>query len=157
MITVRAAQPGDGAILFSTTWELATSHGIPETVTATAEDFEHALFRDDAVIGALIAFVDGVPAGTVVWHRSFSTNRGRETMYLEDLSVLPAFRRKGIAKVLLRETAKLALSKGYPSIYWLMMDWNEAARDLYKKVGAHIESGNSFCRIDGEALKALAT
>ncbi len=157
MITVRAATPGDGAILLSTTWELAKSHGVPETVTATAADFEHALFREDAVIGALIAFVDGVPAGTVVWHRSFSTNRGKETMYLEDLSVLPAFRRKGVAKVLLRETAKLAVRMGYPSIYWLMMDWNEAARELYAKAGAHIESGNSFCRIDGDALQVLAT
>ena len=148
--------PGDGAVLFSTTRELAKSHGVLETLTATPDDFEFALFRDDPVIGALIAFFDGEPAGTVVWHRSFSTNRGKETMYLEDLSVLPAFRRKGIAKVLLQETAKLALRKGYPSIYWLRMDWNEAARELYAKAGAHIEPGNSFCRIDGDALKELA-
>jgi GNAT superfamily N-acetyltransferase len=156
VIEVRAIRPGEGELLLATTLELARSHGWEETVVAKAEDFEFALFRPDPVIGAVMAFVDGIPAGTAVWHRSFSTNRGCEVMYLEDLSVLPAFRRRGVAQALMKEVAKVAVSKGYPSIYWMMMGWNESARKLYEKVGAEMENDNCFCRIYGEKLLELA-
>ena len=96
-------------------------------------------------------------AGCAVWHRSFSTNRGAEVMYLEDLSVLPEFRRRGVARALLKAVARLALAKNYPSVYWLMMDWNTEASALYQSIGAEIEPGTTFCRIRDDALKALAT
>ena len=77
-------------------------------------------------------------------------------MYLEDLSVLPAFRRRGVGQALLRATANLAVSKGYPSIFWMMMSWNDGARALYRAAGAEIEDGTCYCRLHGEALEAFA-
>ena len=76
-------------------------------------------------------------------------------MSLEDLCVLPEFRRRGFVWVLLKEIA--ALEENYPSIHWLMMGWNQEAVDLHSSVGAEIEPGTSFCRIHGAALEALAT
>ena len=104
-----------------------------------------------------MAEYDGRLAGCAVWHRSFSTNRGAEVMYLEDLSVLPEFRRRGVARALLKAVARLALAKNYPSVYWLMMDWNTEASALYQSIGAELEPGTTFCRIRDDALKALAT
>jgi len=103
-----------------------------------------------------VATWNGELAGTAIWQRSFSSFRGRETMYLEDLSVLPAFRKQGIGKALLREVAKVAVAGNVAGIAWLVMDWNDKARGLYEKIGAEIEPGHSFCRLHGEALKALA-
>lgn len=156
MITVREARVGDGAVLREMAHSLAASHDALSHFTCSAEDFEAALFCDDPIIGALIAFVDGDAAGSAVWHRSFSTNRGKEVMYLEDLSVLEKHRRKGVAKVLMQELARVAKVKSYPSIFWMMQDWNEGARKLYLELGAEIESGMSFCRIKGDALARLA-
>ena len=70
--------------------------------------------------------------------------------------MLPRFRRRGVARALLRETARLALSKGYPAIAWMMVNWNTEGRALYEGVGAEIEEGVNFCRIHGEALERLA-
>ena len=42
------------------------------------------MFRPEPIVGTLIAEYDGALAGCAVWHRSFSTNRGAEVMYLED-------------------------------------------------------------------------
>jgi GNAT superfamily N-acetyltransferase len=156
MIAVRPIRPGEGAALLSMIRALAESHGFLPHLVATAEMLEAAIFAEQPIVGALLAESDGELAGCAVWHRSFSTFRGAEVMYLEDLSVLPQFRRRGIARALLKEVAVLALSKGYPSIYWLMMDWNKEASALYQSVGAEIESGSSFCRIHGDALEALA-
>ena len=156
MIVVREARPGDGVFIARTTFALADDHGVANTFQATAADYELALFRPDPVIGAIIAELDGEPVGSVVWHRSFSTNRGKEVMYLEDISVLKEHQGKGVGQALMRKTAAVALARGYPSIYWFMMDWNEKGERFYEKLGAEIESGMKFCRIHGDALQALA-
>mgnify|MGYP003461821293 CR=1 FL=1 len=102
MVAVRAARPGDGAAIHAMVLALATSHGHGTDVLAVASDFEDALFCESPIVGAFIATVDGQPAGCAFWHRSFSTFRGKEVMYLEDLSVLPEFRRKGVGQALLK-------------------------------------------------------
>ena len=157
MITVRPMQRGEGPALLSMVRALAESHKLLHTVLATPEMYEAAMFAEQPIAGTLMAEYNGVLAGCAVWHRSFSTNRGAEVMYLEDLSVLPEFRRRGVARALLKAVAQLALAKNYPSIYWLLMDWNTQAKTLYASVGAEIEPGTTFCRIHDDALRALAT
>ena len=156
MIDIQTARPGDGEALWQTTRALAESHGHLADFKATPADFEQALFGPSPVIGALIARWDGALAGTAIWQRSFSSFRGKETMYLEDLSVLPAFRRKGIGRALLAEVARVAVARGVPGIAWLMMDWNEGARQLYAASGAELEPGYTFCRLHGDALRMMA-
>jgi GNAT superfamily N-acetyltransferase len=125
-------------------------------MSATAMDYEAALFCANPIIGALVALVDERPAGTALWHRSFSTSVGKEVMYLEDLVVLPDFRRQGVAEALMKEVAKTALNRGYKKIFWLMMEWNKGARRLYTKLGAEIEDGNCYCSLEDQALVDLA-
>lgn len=156
MISVRPARPGDGAALWQTTRALAEHHGFLDGFVARAEDFERDLFCPHPVIGALIAEDGGVLAGSAIWHRSYSTNRGREIMYLEDVIVLPAHRRKGVARALFRAVAQTALARGYGKIYWMVLDWNEGAKTLYRALGAEIDADHRLCTIDGEALQALA-
>lgn len=153
---MRPARPGDGAVLVETTRALAKFHDHLDHFKASVEKFEQALFCEQPIIGALIAEHDGVAAGAVVWHRSFSTNACQEIMYLEDISVLPPFQGKGIGMALMQATAKLALQRGYNAIFWLVMPWNDAAKKLYAKCGAELEAEHHVCRINGEALKALA-
>ncbi len=155
MITVRPAQPGDGKALLRMTQELSKTH-FPMSPDVTGENYERALFQPHPIIGAFLAFADGVPAGSAVWHRSFSTNKGCEVMYLEDISVLPEFRRMGIGKALLKDICKLARAKGYPKVYWMAMEWNEGALDLYRAIGGQVEKGNCYCWIEGPALESFA-
>ena len=157
MITLRPMQRGEGVALLSMVRALAESHNLLYTVLATPEMFEAAMFSEAPIVGTPMAEYDGRLAGCAVWHRSFSTNRGAEVMYLEDLSVLPEFRRRGVARALLKAVARLALAKNYPSVYWLMMDWNKEASALYQSIGAELEPCTTFCRIRDDALKALAT
>jgi ribosomal protein S18 acetylase RimI-like enzyme len=155
MITVRPARPGDGGALLRMTQELSKTH-FEMSEDVVAENYETALFQRDPIIGAFLALVDGVPAGSAIWHRSFSTNKGREVMYLEDISVLPEFRRKGVARLLLREVCKLAVTKGYPKVFWLAMEWNEGALALYRSIGAGVEKANCYCWIEGQAMQDFA-
>jgi GNAT superfamily N-acetyltransferase len=155
-IVLRPAVAGDGAALHAMVMALAISHGHENDVTATPGDFDAALTLPGGLISAIIAEVDGLPAGCAIYHRSFSTFRGKETIYLEDLCVLPEFRRRGVARQLLKAVARAAVARGVPAVSWLMMDWNDGARALYESAGAEVEAGNSFCRLTGDALGRLA-
>ena len=155
MIEVRPIRPGEGHILLATVKELGKTHAWGPHMKSKAQDFEDALFCTHPIIGALGAFLDGVPAGTALWHRSFSSARGKEVMYLEDLVVLSDFRRRGVAQALMKELAKVAVSAGYPTIFWLMMEWNSGARSFYEKLGAEIESNNCYCVLGNQALVDL--
>ena len=155
-VEVRPIRPGEGAALLTMVRALAESHGFLDKQTATAEDLERALFAPEPIVGCLLAFHDGRPAGCAFWHRSFATSRGREVMYLEDLSVLPEFRRRGIARALLKQLAGEAHARGFPSIYWIMMGWNNGARALYAEVGAEYDEGLCYYRLSDDRLVELA-
>ena len=155
MIDIRPIARGEGALLLPLTHVIADSHQ-PGSVKATAEDYERALFAEHPIVGALLARIDETVAGAAVWHRSFSTNAGREIMYLEDLAVLPDYQRRGVAQALMKALAQLALERGYPKIFWLAMQWNAGAVQFYKGLGAEMQPENIFCWLDGPALEALA-
>ena len=155
-IAVRPIKQGEGEVLLKMTRALAESHGFLDKYTATAADLERALFDPHPIVGCLIAFIKGTPAGCAFWHRSFTTSRGREVMYLEDLAVLPEHRRKGVARALLKSLAGEARRRGFPSIYWIMMGWNEGARALYAEAGAECDEGLCYYRLADEALIRLA-
>jgi len=156
MTVIRPLRPGEGGSLLALTRALAEHHGYLEHLTATSEMYEHEFFKPGTLIGALVAEDGGQLVGCAVWHRSFSTFRGCEVIYLEDLSVLEPYRGKGIGRALMQALARLAIERGLPSIYWIMMGWNASGRQFYESLGAEIEADNCYCRIHGGALERLA-
>jgi len=61
--------------------------------------------------------------------------------YMQDLFVSPDNRRQGIAKTLMQELKKIASSKKYDRIYWLLDKSNEGAKEFYKNIGVPLEFG----------------
>lgn len=155
-VDIRPIRSGEGEALLRITRALGESHGHIDKYTATADDLERALFAAHPIVGCLMAYCDSEPAGCAFWHRSFTTARGCEVMYLEDLSVLPAFQRRGIGRALLHRLAIEARERGFPSIVWLAMDWNDKAKALYAQVGAECDEGLRYYRLADQALMRLA-
>lgn len=156
MIEVRAVRRGDGPALIAMAKVLAESQNMLQHFKATAEEFEAALFCQQPIVGGLLALVDGRPAGSAIWHRSFSSFSGRETMYFEDLTVLPEHRRIGIGKLLMKELARTALAKGYGKINWHVMKWNENALRFYAEIGSEIHPDLRVAEWHEAALRKFA-
>jgi GNAT superfamily N-acetyltransferase len=77
-------------------------------------------------------------------------------MYLEDLFVLPTFRRHGLGTLLLTRLAQVADERGYGRVEWSVLDWNELAIGFYKGLGARPMDEWTVFRLTGEPLRALA-
>ena len=67
--------------------ELAAFEKAPEAVVASEADLRRHGFGPDRQFEAVLAFLDGEPAGFALFHPRFSTWLGRPGMYLEDIYV----------------------------------------------------------------------
>ncbi len=85
-----------------------------------------------------VAEIDGQAVGTVqlLWDSDDADMAdGRNVAHLSDLVVLPAYRRRGIARVLAEHVEQLAASRGYTVITLDVDDTAPATRRLYERWG----------------------
>src|SRR5580693_9916000 len=94
-IRIRVATADDAGLLLQLIRQLATYERAPNAVVATEEDLRRYGFGPERQFEALLAFLDGEPAGFALFHPRFSTWLGRPGVYLEDLFVTQAARGKG--------------------------------------------------------------
>jgi GNAT superfamily N-acetyltransferase len=155
-IAIRAAMPGDAALVCAFVRELAEYERLLHECRATEETLSAALFGPAPRVFCDIAEADGAPAGFALWFYNFSTFRAKHGIYLEDLFVRPEFRGRGIGKTLLVHLARRAVREGCARFEWSVLDWNEPSIAFYKSLGAKALAEWTMFRVDGEALARLA-
>ena len=156
MSLIRRARPGDEAAIVAMIGELAEFERAADECSVTEKQISTALFGADPVGFCHIAEVDDEPAAIAVWFRNFSTWDGVAGIYLEDLFVRPAFRRRGLARALLATLARECVDNGYSRLSWAVLDWNVNAIGLYDAVGGRQMSEWITYRVSGPELSALA-
>lgn len=156
VLRLRPAVRADVPLILSLIRELATYERAPDAVVATEASLERDGFGDRPLFQATIAEWSGEPVGFAFWFFAYSTWRGQPTLYLEDLFVRPAARGRGIGKEMMRFLARTALDTGCGRFVWQVLDWNEPSIQFYESLGAEVVREWLTCRIDGEALRALA-
>ena len=73
--------------------------------------------------------------GLAVCFRGFSTFRARPLMNIHDIAVTPAWRGKGIGRLLMQAVEDHARTHGFCSITLEVKDGNEPARQAYLRFG----------------------
>jgi GNAT superfamily N-acetyltransferase len=153
---IRAAHPGDVAAMVGLIGELADYERARHEVRITEPDLHDALFGASPAVFAHVAEADGEVVGLALWFLTFSTWLGRHGIYLEDLYVRPDHRGNGWGRALLATLAAIAVQRGYGRVEWAVLDWNQLGRSVYSALGAQEHPEWLRCRLDGEALRALA-
>lgn len=157
---IRPATPADVPAILSLCKLLAEYEKLAHEMVGTEADLHNGLFGDapgkPSPASALIAEVEGTAVGTAIYFYNFSTFLMKPGIYLEDLFVLPDYRRRGIATALLKALANLAVEQGCGRLEWSVLDWNENAIALYKEMGAIMMDEWTGCRVTGKALENLA-
>lgn len=133
-ITIRFAAPEDAGLLLRFIRELAVYERAPAAVVATEDDLRRYGFGPDPQFEAILAFLDGEPAGCALFHTRFSTWLGRPCMYLEDLFVGERARGRGVGRRLMARLAAITVERGWGRIDFQVLDWNPA-RDFYQRLG----------------------
>lgn len=153
---IRRARPGDEVEITAMIHELAEFEKAADECMVTEKHMHTALFGEHPVAYAHLVEIDGQAAATAVWFLNFSTWDGVAGIYLEDLYVRPAFRRRGLARKLLSALAEECVLQGYSRLQWAVLNWNVNAIALYDAVGGKPQTEWTTYRVSGPELTALA-
>lgn len=155
-LMLRPAEPTDVAVLFRLIQALAEYEKLSHAVTGNADALKEHLFGSRPCAEAILVEYAGQPVGFALFFTNFSTFLTQPGIYLEDLFVLPEYRRQGIGKSILSYLAQLAVERGYGRLEWSVLDWNEPAIAFYRRMGASILEDWRICRVTSESLTQLA-
>ncbi|WP_421655284.1 GNAT family N-acetyltransferase [Leptothermofonsia sp. ETS-13] len=155
-VNVRAATLNDVSTLFNLVRSLAEYENLSHAVTGDEELLKEHLFGDRPYAEAILAEYAGEVAGFALFFYNYSTFLTKPGIYLEDLFVLPEYRRHGIGTALFNYLAQRAIAEGCGRFEWSVLDWNEPAISFYQRMGADILPDWRICRLTGAALEKLA-
>eukprot|EP00980_Cylindrotheca_fusiformis_P003928 scaffold871_cov130-Cylindrotheca_fusiformis.AAC.5 len=151
---------------------LAVYEKEPDAVQCTAEDYlidgsgNEPLFYclfidyyhqgDDHETGSGATFTtSSTCCGMAVFYFGHYLGQGR-FLYLEDLFLEEAFRKRGGGSLALKTLAEIGLRTNCDSFYWTALDWNTPALNLYAKIGAKVQQGLRISRYTDSKLVDFA-
>ena len=151
----RFAKREDTALILYFIKELALYEKMLDEVVADEKTLEEWIFGKQK---AEVIFVmeNEKEVGFALFFHNFSTFLGRAGIYLEDLFVLPEFRKRGYGKALLKRLAAIAVERGCGRLEWWCLDWNKPSIDFYLSLGAEPMSDWTTYRITGDTLRRMA-
>jgi len=155
-VRIESAQERDVPLILELIRGLAEYERMSDQVVATEAGLREALFGAQPSAEVIIAYADDRPAGFALFFHNFSTFLGRRGLYLEDLFVIPEFRRLGIGRRLLTELARIAVARGCGRFEWSVLDWNAPAIEFYKRLGARPLDDWTIFRVTDAALTRLS-
>lgn len=154
--TLRRATAADGAAYIQLVRGLAAFEELPPPDDAAATRLLDHTFGPRPRYELCVVELRGELVAYAAFFETYSTFRALPSLYLEDLFVRDDVRGRGIGGQILRHLAGLALERGCGRFEWSVLDWNERAQSFYRSLGARIMTDWHLCRLDGDALAALA-
>jgi GNAT superfamily N-acetyltransferase len=156
LLDIRPALISDVLIVFDLIQALAKYEKLSHLVTGNLQALEKDLFGDRPVAEVIIADWSGKSVGFALFFANYSTFLTKPGIYLEDIFVLPEYRRRGIGKAMFKYLAQLALQRKAGRLEWSVLDWNEPAINFYQQMGASLLDEWRICRLTADKLQQLA-
>lgn len=147
----RNATKDDCALILSFIKALAEYEKMSDDVVATEELLREWIFEKQKA-EVIFALENGREVGFALFFHNFSTFVGRAGIYLEDLFVLPEYRKRGHGKALILELARIAVERKCGRMEWSCLDWNQPSIDFYLSLGAKPMNEWTTYRLSGDAL-----
>lgn len=151
-IHIREAKEKDMFAVLQLIHELAVFEKEPNAVDITEDTLIEAALGSSPSIFCFVAEVDDSIVGMAIIYFRFSTWKGK-TIHLEDLIVTQSMRGKGIGEALYSKVLHFAEEQGVKRVEWVVLDWNKAAINFYKKSGATILEDWHLVQMDETGLK----
>ena len=153
---IRFATEADCGLILDFIRRLAAYEKLTEQVIATEELLREWIFAKKKA-EVLFACEGDKEVGFALFFHNFSTFLGCAGIYLEDLFVLPEYRKKGYGKALLTRLAQIAIERGCGRLEWSCLDWNRPSIDFYRSLGATPMDDWTNYRLTGDTLVSAAS
>lgn len=105
----------------------------------TFTTFDRLVNRDHPLRCRLAAEADGTPVGFIHYFVHESTWHTREVCFVEDVFVLDSHRRKGIAKAMVADVARVAGINNWRRMYMSVPGTDEQALGFFRTIAAETD------------------
>ena len=157
MLKIRPAQVEDVDLIFELILGLAKYEQMTDRVTGNSDLLRSHLFGTRPYAESIVAEFDTKIVGFGLFFYNYSTFLTQPGLHLEDVFVLPEYRRQGIGKALMMSVAKIAFDRGCGRLEWSVLEWNQPAIDFYHSLSATILPEWKICRMTAATLAEIAT
>ncbi|HKL95257.1 MAG TPA: GNAT family N-acetyltransferase [Haploplasma sp.] len=151
MAIIREAKKEDAALVFDFITKLAEYEKMTDEVVGSVELIEKWVF-DQKKAEVVFIMKDNKEVGFALYFYNFSTFLSKPGIYLEDVYILPDFRKQGLGKMVFDYLINKAKNEGLSRIEWVCLDWNTPSIDFYKKIGAKALDEWTTYRLDNKAI-----
>ena len=141
---IRTAVPGDETALAGLAAIVHQLHVAerpdvfkPVNLANVTEWFRVALLNPDLriLVAELSPLVVGYAVARDATREEDAFARSRRWREIDQLAVLPSYRRRGVARALVEAAAASALADGFPGVELATWAFNEAARTAFRRLG----------------------
>ncbi len=153
---VRKAVRADAAEVLRLVDALAAYEHLQPPDAAAKERLIRDMFGERPRIEAWLCEVGGAAAGYAFVFETYSSFLALPTLYLEDLFVLPEYRKQKAGGALFTALVREAYWRGCGRMEWTVLDWNSLAIGFYERFKATHMKEWCLYRLTREQLKALA-
>lgn len=154
MLTIRFAVLDDVPLLKTMIYEFAEFERLSASITN--ETLARDGFGPRPRFRVLLAEWDGQAAGYALFFDYYSSFEGR-MIFLEDIFVRAQFRGQAVGRALFARLAAIALEDDCHGVMFNVLDWNKAAIDFYRKLGAEFWNEWKTICLRGSAIQAIAS
>lgn len=156
-VEIRMATPEDAEGFAPLLQEMQAHYQapVPRTAAIEAATLLCHLPQEGFNPRTLLAHADGGIIGSCVLNVMMPAAELRQSLYIRDLFVSAATRRRGVGRSLVRAAARLVVEGGFCALDWTMDTRNDPARRLY--VGCEAAPvDRSYFRLTGDTLHRVA-
>jgi GNAT superfamily N-acetyltransferase len=156
MITVAPARPSDISALAELTEEMDRFYGASEIepLETRLKQINNAIFSRTPYAYALLAWDNQTLVGFASYSFLWPAVGLTRSLYLKELYVADASRRKGVARLLMRHLHDIAIKCDCSRVEWMTDKDNANAQRFYADLGAPVDESKLFYRIEGDELRA---
>jgi len=157
-VLVRKAAAADAEVILSLVDGLAAYEKLDPPDAAAKQRLIQDLFGERPRLEAYLGACDGRAAGYAFVFETYSSFLALPTLYLEDLFVLPEFRKRKVGFALFTAMVEEAHRRGCGRMEWAVLDWNQPAIDFYRRFGAkHLKEWHVYRLIREEMQEILGS
>jgi ribosomal protein S18 acetylase RimI-like enzyme len=153
-IAIRRARPADAPALLALVAALNRDQGDPDDLLTAARLVEDVI--GSATTIAMVAEAGGALVGYATAHPTYETGHAERGLYVGDLFVAPAHRRRGVARALLAAVARAGHAQGARHLWLTAKADNAAAHAFYRRLGSRGESVMAFAVVHQDFLNLAA-
>jgi GNAT superfamily N-acetyltransferase len=154
-IEIRRAVPSDLLEILDLMAHFADHVSLRDQLTVTEDRLSEAVFGEKSFVELLVASELGHAVGYAIYYPHFSSFRGEQGLYLEDIFVAERCRGRGVGLAIIKYIARQAAERGFCRIDFQVLNTNTGALKFYDQLGAEMSTDEYRLKIAGTAFEKL--